>query len=315
MDKRIRRNEVCIIGSPSCDFVFSATRSCFIAYGFEESSLEVTILKDLLKNNGIEAVEAGGMLTPAQSAFCTKICSKIINSQFCIILLNNDLKDGKEIPNANVNMEYGLMLGFNKYIIPFQKKPQNLPFNISGLDTVKYTNRDFESKAEKAIKDAVKITSQNEPNLSGIDQVLSTFLLIKKAVVARVDLSGDRAIFDLGSPIGFNLLTDFKGTTYIYLGNFSALRAETILWRVRILNNIFNERTKTIDERVKMGLVTKEQSETLNVVLKRTKVWLLVASKNDKLKIMEDLKQNPVSLATEVFSVDEVHSEVEKQIS
>jgi predicted nucleotide-binding protein len=137
MDKRIRKNEICIIGLPRCDFVFSATRTCFIAYGFKESPLEMAILKKLLEERGIQPVEAGGSLAPGQNAFCAKICSKIIAAQFCIVLINNDTVDGKEIPNANVNMEYGLMLGFNKFVLPFQRESQKLPFNVAGLDTVK----------------------------------------------------------------------------------------------------------------------------------------------------------------------------------
>jgi hypothetical protein len=147
MDKRIRRNELCIIGLPRCDFVFSSTRSCFVAYGFGQSTFEMTILKNLLDKRGIQTEEAGGSLAPAQSAFCAKICSKIITSQFCVVILNNEIEDGREIPNANVNMEYGLMLGFNKYVIPFQRKSQTLPFNVAGLDTNKYTNIDFETLA------------------------------------------------------------------------------------------------------------------------------------------------------------------------
>jgi hypothetical protein len=65
MDKRIRCNETCIIGLPRCDFVFSSTRNCFIAYGFKESKLETTILKRLLKDRGIETTEAGGITAPA----------------------------------------------------------------------------------------------------------------------------------------------------------------------------------------------------------------------------------------------------------
>lgn len=106
-------------------------------------------------------MEAGPTTAPGQNAFCAKICSKIITSQFCIILLNNDLRDGKEIPNANVNMEYGLMLGFNKYVIPFQQQDQTLPFNVAGLDTVKYTNNTFQSQAELALDEAIKKTCQD----------------------------------------------------------------------------------------------------------------------------------------------------------
>src|SRR5713101_3924198 len=160
MDKRIRRNELCVIGLPRCDFVFSSTRTCFIGYGFAQSALEMAILRNLLGARGIEAVEAGGTLAPGQNAFCAKICSKIIVAQFCIILMNNDIKNGAEIPNANVNMEYGLMLGFNKYVIPFQRESQALPFNVAGLDTVKYSNQNFERKASEAIDAAITTTQQ-----------------------------------------------------------------------------------------------------------------------------------------------------------
>ena len=132
MDKRIRLNEICVIGLPRCDFAFSSTRTCFIAFGFEESPLEMTILRKLLQEKGIQPVEASGILAPAQNAFCAKICSKIITSQFCIVLLNNDESGDKEIPNANVNMEYGLMLGFNKYVIPFQRESQKYPSTSRG---------------------------------------------------------------------------------------------------------------------------------------------------------------------------------------
>ena len=117
MDNRIRRNEVCIIGLPRCDFVFSSTRTCFIAYGFQNSLLEVSVLRRLLEERGIHAEEADSSIAPAQNVFCAKICSKIITAQFCIVLINNDEMEGREIPNANVNMEYGLMLGFNKYVL------------------------------------------------------------------------------------------------------------------------------------------------------------------------------------------------------
>src|SRR5436309_2113546 len=172
MDKRIRRNELCVIGLPRCDFVFSSTRACFIGYGFAESALEMAILRNLLGGRGIEAVEAGGTLAPGQNAFCAKICSKIIVSQFCIILMNNDVKNATEIPNANVNMEYGLMLGFNKYVIPFQRESQTLPFNVAGLDTVKYTNESFERKASEAIDAAIIATRQDTAPAFSHDQIL-----------------------------------------------------------------------------------------------------------------------------------------------
>lgn len=172
VDTRIRKNEKCIIGLPVCDYVFSSTRSCFIAYGFSTSALERDILKSILTECGIEPVEAGSEIDPGKLAFCTKICSKIIVAQFCIVIANNNLTNNQEIPNANVYMEYGLILGHNKYVIPFQRADQSLPFNVSGLDTVKYDQGNFKRLATEAIHRAISQTSQSQPSVS-IDQVLS----------------------------------------------------------------------------------------------------------------------------------------------
>ena len=84
-----------------------------------------------LAQRRIEAYEAGGALAPAQQVFCQKICSKIIQSQFCIVLLNNENVGGIQTTNANVYMEYGLVLGFNRYIIPFKHEDYQLPFNVA----------------------------------------------------------------------------------------------------------------------------------------------------------------------------------------
>jgi hypothetical protein len=107
-DLSLRRHEHCIIGLPTCGYVFNSSRSCFIGYGFRASPLEVGILKSILRDRQIEVNDAGGSIEPGKMAFCTKICSKIIISQFCIILLNHDNIDGKLVPNANVNEGFRL---------------------------------------------------------------------------------------------------------------------------------------------------------------------------------------------------------------
>lgn len=310
MDKTIRRNEFCIIGQPRCDFVFSSTRNCFIAYGFEESTLEMTILKNLLKEEGIQADEAGGMLAPAQNAFCVKICAKIINSQFCVVLLNNDLKEGKEIPNANINMEYGLMLGFNKCVVTFQKESQKLPFNVAGLDTIKYNQKNFEQKAREAIKKAIELTRQDTPKLENFDQIIQAFIISKRALITSIDDVGNRNIYELGSHLGFNLLNDFSGFKYIFLGNFSALRTEIILWRLGMLNEIVQERLSSFDERIKVGLVTQSQADMLTDIFKKMEVWIIVTSNEDKNKIIVILEKSRPKLKTNIFSRDDIISEL-----
>ena len=308
MDKRIRRNELCVIGLPRCDFVFSSTRSCFIGYGFTESTLEMAILRTLLARRGIEPVEAGGTLAPGQNAFCAKICSKIILSQFCIILMNNDVRNGAEIPNANVNMEYGLMLGFNKYVVPFQRESQTLPFNVAGLDTVKYTNESFERRASQALDAAIAATTQERSPAFTPDQILEAFLLSKRLLVAGLTTAGERNLFELGRPLGFYLLDTFDGIRSVYFGNFTALRPEAVLWRLRTLEEIIQQRMGSLPERVRLGLaeVTPQIIAAVDTFLAQLQIMLLVTSEEERATVRREIADKPMRWPVEVFSLGEI---------
>jgi len=310
MDKTIRRNGICVIGLPRCDFVFSSTRTCFIAYGFQESPLEMAILRRVLEERGIQPIEAGGTLAPAQNAFCAKICSRIITSQFCIVLINNEESEGREIPNANVNMEYGLMLGFNKYVIPLQRASQSLPFNVAGLDTIKYSDADFERLAAKAVDQAIRETQQGAPPSFSPDQILEAFLLTKKALLTPINSEGERNFYQLGSHLGFYLLNDFAGVNYMYFGNFTALRSEVIVWRVRMLTEILVGRRASLDSRVSAGIVTLAQAGLVDEILGRVQIWVVVTANDDKAAVETALGSSIYRV--EVFSVADVSSELEK---
>jgi len=313
MDKRIRRNELCIIGLPRCDFVFSSTRTCFIAYGFSQSTFEMTILRNLLEKRDIQTEEAGGSLAPAQSAFCRKICSKIITSQFCIVILNNEIRDGREVPNANVNMEYGLMLGFNKYVIPFQKESQTLPFNVAGLDTVKYTETNFETRAIQSLDQAITETHQDLTPPINPDQLISIFLLQKKALLNPLTNEGDKNIFYLGSPLNFNLINDFSGMNYMFLGNFTDLRPEVVLWRIKMLTDIIADRRSSLKDRGRLGLFDLAKIEFFDEFLKRIQIWIIVTRDEDKTSIQESLKKPPgPRFETQIFSLNDIRTELEK---
>jgi len=309
MDKTIRRNTNCVIGMPRCDFVFSSARTCFIAYAFEDSHLEMTILKGLLEKRGIQPEEAAGKPAPGQNAFCAKICSKIITSQFCIAIVNNAGKDGIEVPNANVNMEYGLMLGFNKYVIPFQKASQKLPFNAAPLDTVKYTNADFSRLASQAIEIADEATRQDAPPAFSPDQLIEAFLLAKGSLLTPINDAGHRVIYHLGAPLGFLLLNDFAGANYMYFGNFTALRPEVIIWRVRKLVNIINERRNAVMKRATKGAVGYSQAVNFDDLMSRAQIWILVTTQEDKTRLLAELAGLPHR--SSVFCIEDIRIELE----
>lgn len=311
MDNTIRRNENCVIGIPSCDYVFSSTRSCFIAYGFDESALEMTILKNLLEARGIEPIEAGGQIAPGENVFCRKICSKIIMSQFCVVLLNNDDRDGIETPNANINMEYGLMLGFNKMVLPFQRESQHLPFNVAGLDTQKYTDKTFEQKAVTAIEHAIEVTKQEETQIESRDQLLDMYLLSNNLLTTYTDNEGERGLFRLGEPLGFNLVNDFSGMNYSYLGRFANLRPELVLWRIRKLGEILKGRSSTIHDRLFAGTTTQEQTSVATQVFANLTLLILVTGDQDKMTLLDALEAHPIGYPVHVVSNEDIRNQVE----
>lgn len=313
MDNRLRPNEICCKGKPRCGYAFSSARTCFIAYGFEESSLEKDVLCSLLKDCDIQPVEAGGELAPAQDAFCAKICSKIITSQFCIVVLNNDSRNGIEVPNANVNMEYGLMLGFNKYVIPFQRESQTLPFNVAALDTVKYKEQSFKSSAQEAIAQAIKETARpftEEPGL--LDQNLAAFLLSQDMLITSIESPGNRNIFEMGQACGFLTLHDFSGMNYAYLGKFTSLHNEVILWRVKKLAGILGARRASLEEKCAAGLCTLDEKQIATRFFDTVEIWLLVTTDSDKTLLQREMQRIcPRIHETRVFSLDEVKSALE----
>jgi hypothetical protein len=310
MDITIRKNEYCIIGLPRCDFVFSSTRTCFIAYGFKTSPMEVTILKSILDKRGIQCEEAGGQLAPGQNAFCQKICSKIITSQFCIVLLNQDEQGGVLIPNANVNMEYGLILGFNKYLIPFQRERHTLPFNVASLDTVKYQDQDFERKASQAVDVAIKKTTQDMVNSPPLNDTISIFLLLKKLLIANIEDPGEKNIFRLGSPFGFLLLNDFSGMKYNFFGNFTSVRPEIVIWRLKMLNDVLDARRGSLDHRLKYGIIKPEQREAAEQLFVDSKVMILMTSNDDKSTVIDGMSSPSFHYNLEVYSLDDMYSDL-----
>lgn len=315
MDNTIRKNEICVIGLPRCDYVFSSTRSCFIAYGFESSPLEVDILTSLLKEKGMVVEQAGGSLTPAESAFCAKICSKIICAQFCVVLLNHDEKNGQKVPNANVNMEYGLMLGFNKYVIPFQREGEPLPFNVSGLDTVKYNSSDFRSKAAAAIDQAITHTTQEDVQTRDPDQVLNLFLMERSMIVAPLSNEDEKAIYRFGNSLGFMLLHSFSGEDYVFFGAFTSLRAESVLWRILKLYSVITGRRSSLPRRLEKGIITKEQFMNAEDLFEHFSILVVVATDSDKNIIQKELDIHGQSCPTEIITVDEAGNEISDAVS
>jgi hypothetical protein len=107
----------------SCGKFLGASKSCFIACpSTEEVETILALITEKLTKIGIEPVIAIKDRAYGQDIFCTKICGKIIESQFCLVILDDTIEkiNGNEvnIPNPNVYYEYGLMTALGKHVIP-----------------------------------------------------------------------------------------------------------------------------------------------------------------------------------------------------
>jgi hypothetical protein len=268
------------------------------------------ILRSLLKDRRIEAYEAAGALAPGQHVFCQKICSRIIQSQFCIVLLNNETINTVEKANANAHIEYGLMLGFNKFVVPFQHEQYQLAFNVAGLDTIKYNEQSFKLKAESALDEAIKQTVQSHTPTLPLGEDIGVYLLLHGTLVSQIDNPAERSIFQLGQACGFNLLIDFTGNRYVYFGNFPKLEPSVIVRRINKLLEIVDNRINGADLRVKNGYIPKEQLDAVRELRRTLEVWILAKDSTDRDIVIKSTSE--CNIKPNVFTVKDVSDEVGK---
>ena len=147
--------------------MLGASKSCFIACPTNDDLEPILgLMSEKLNKFGVETIVAVKERAYGQDIFCTKICGKIIESRFCIVILDDSIKDENRIPNPNVYYEYGLMTALRKHIIPLQKENLDLAFNIQSYDTIKYNNKNITTELDSAIRDAIRLTEAKEPKMT-----------------------------------------------------------------------------------------------------------------------------------------------------
>ena len=216
-----RLNEQCFIRKDhKCGKIFGASKSCFIACpGNDELEPILGLMSEKLTKVGIEPIVAVKERAYGQDIFCTKICGKIIESRFCIVILDDTIAKDVNIPNPNVYYEYGLMTSLKKHIIPLQKEDLDLAFNIRSHDTIKYNSKNITSELDRAIKDAIKITEKKEKDERGI--ALPEKTLFRKLEMAGFKQRGDDNdwfLYDVIEDTNFKGFGQYDKHFYLYLG-------------------------------------------------------------------------------------------------
>jgi hypothetical protein len=272
----------------------------------EEFALEIDILKSLLEEKGYEAYVALRNIDPGKFAFCTKICSKIITSQFCIALLNasahRDMPEVK-IPNPNVHMEYGLMLAFRKYVLPFQRKGESLAFNIQPLDTLLYSKGEFRKIANKAIDSAILAagTTARSTRALASSELLLKYLSIRGLRVTELNNDEAKNLYRLGNFLGFYLL---DGAEIVYFGIFDAETSKEVVFRVKLLLQNLHQALKLFEE-VTSKTMTPDQVARVEAMKERIQIEVLVSDEIDReamrnkiSELTSDFHSFPVALHT-----------------
>lgn len=211
-------NEQCFIRKAhKCGKIFGASKSCFIACPTDDEIEPILeLMSEKVSKVGIEPIIAVKERAYGQDIFCTKICGKIIESRFCVVILNDTITDAKNIPNPNVYYEYGLMTSLRKHIIPLQKDNLKLAFNIQSYDTIKYNSRNIASELDRGIKDAVRITESREK------EEKKTYFS-EKTILRKLELAGfqlkDREWFlsDVIDDTDFKGFGQYEKRFYLYL--------------------------------------------------------------------------------------------------
>ncbi len=212
-------NEQCFIRKDhKCGKLFGASKSCFIACPTDDDLEPILgLMIEKLTKVGIEPIIAVKERAYGQDIFCTKICGKIIESRFCIVILNDREDKERNIPNPNVYYEYGLMTSLAKHIVPLQKENLKLAFNIQSYDTIKYSSKNIGTELDRAIKDAIRITDAKEQE--DREQSLSEKTLLRRLELSGLTLQNNTwFLHPVISDTNFRGFKEINRHFYVYLG-------------------------------------------------------------------------------------------------
>lgn len=164
--------------------MFGSTDTVFIACPTPDAiESELATVKEVVSDLALEPYVAVERYLPSRDIHCEKVCTKIIESKFCIAILSPP--DDTANPNPNVYFEFGLMSGLAKKIIPILPVEASLPFNVQSLDTVRYSSGDLTKKVRAAVEATLAAVREDEIRTQGVGVPLRSLTLY-------LELSGHR---------------------------------------------------------------------------------------------------------------------------
>jgi len=289
MSDDIKKNDNCFIGMPSCGYFYESAKSCFVACPSDaEYNLKVDVIKNIVESKQYECHIALKRDDPGNFAFCTKICSKIIQSKFCIVLLEPSKKGKAEYPNPNVHFEYGMMISQNKFIIPLQDEKHDLSFNISPLDTIKYNDTNFKQKVTEIINNAIGIAEGKQAKsqvATGVDLV--TYYNIHGYQFADIKDGVNLGLYNFGNSLGFFLFVNRSTIQYKYFAAFDNEDPRKAILNTKLLiDNIISTYLNIISD-IKEN--NKEELDKFEYLIKDISIDIIISPFYDKPEVLNKI--------------------------
>lgn len=272
------RNRICFIRKDhKCGKIFNASKSCFIACPSEGFDMLLDLIEEKLTKRGIDAYVAVRNRALGQDIFCAKICGKIIESRFCIIILDDYVKNGTGIPNPNVYYEYGLMTSLKKHVIPLQKENLKLAFNIQSHDIIRYNDKNIAAELEKAIENAINITEKHKGKNASLPERKIFWKFEKAGLRIEDDREKDRfGIIELTDGTDFKPLISLDKGILVFLGKIDEEKEledyleeiELVVYRTDVLDENLKKRKGELEASIKE--LTRAEREGGRIMLSRS---------------------------------------------
>ena len=211
----------CLFANRPCDRVAGKQSDVvFIAApSANEYHFEVDAAKQVVADAKLRPEVAVHKHLLSLDVFCEKICTPIVESRFCIVILNGE--------NPNVFYEYGLMRPLRKKVISLQRQDEKPPFNVEHLDTLRYSQPRLKDLLGDAVEAAAASTASHaKPSKRGRSRPASPFAsqVSKLLELEGITESTETWLQEMAAGTAFRVLQNAHGPCFV-----AVLEAE---WRL-----------------------------------------------------------------------------------
>jgi hypothetical protein len=265
---------------PYCGHFAGSEESVFIAVPEKvEYEMEINTLNDLLRAKGLKAYIMPELSDHDKIMFCERVCSKIISSRFCLVFTDKNLAR-----SADVQFSYGIMLAFDKIVIPLEKAVSKAK-GLAPLPVIFYYPDNFRSIAQAIIEEALLKTSTK--GLLGMlhgDEELQQYLVSRNLKPLPIENQVTREFYRIAYPADFLIL---EGTAFVFFGAFESLGHEEAAAKIRLLIKGLMK-MKSRFETVYKNTLPFESMEFIYRVFSNIKIEVLVSGDIDIKRLLSE---------------------------